>query len=302
MVNYAGKICPFCRSEFNEDDDVVVCSVCDMPHHKDCWVANQGCSTFGCNGTIKYPDSDDGIEPDKPSFTFCTKCGTRCQSGDLFCHRCGSALVANAANRSSFSAPQNFARVSYPASPSATVPSNTGIPYAGPAQNNVNTTNAQYYSASANNQYSYNTQPVQQTVSSDISMLVGVNTEYYIPKFTVLKNSSNKANWNWCAFLFTPFWLIYRKLYAYGFPLLAVSMIATRFLPAFLSVLTSAASMVFGILGNSIYLDFLEKKQRRWFICPLRKNIHLRRKMAGQILRCSLFLLCCFSFLNLFFT
>lgn len=54
--NYLGKVCPYCKTPFKDDDDIVVCSACEMPHHKDCWVDNQGCTIFGCNGTIKAPD------------------------------------------------------------------------------------------------------------------------------------------------------------------------------------------------------------------------------------------------------
>ena len=34
----------------------MVCSACEMPHHKDCWIENQGCTTFGCQGTIRGVD------------------------------------------------------------------------------------------------------------------------------------------------------------------------------------------------------------------------------------------------------
>lgn len=50
---YIGKICPFCKTAFKEGDDIVICSACDMPHHKECWIENQGCTTFGCSGTIE---------------------------------------------------------------------------------------------------------------------------------------------------------------------------------------------------------------------------------------------------------
>ncbi len=33
-----------------------MCSACEMPHHKDCWIENQGCTTFGCQGTIRGVD------------------------------------------------------------------------------------------------------------------------------------------------------------------------------------------------------------------------------------------------------
>ena len=50
---FQGKTCPFCKTPFEEDDVIVVCSVCEMPHHLSCWQENNGCTTFGCTGTIK---------------------------------------------------------------------------------------------------------------------------------------------------------------------------------------------------------------------------------------------------------
>ena len=49
---YVGKTCPYCKTIFKEDDVVVFCNTCDMPHHLSCWQANEGCTTFGCSGTI----------------------------------------------------------------------------------------------------------------------------------------------------------------------------------------------------------------------------------------------------------
>jgi hypothetical protein len=34
------------------DDQVIVCSVCNTPHHRDCWEYVGGCSIYGCNGKI----------------------------------------------------------------------------------------------------------------------------------------------------------------------------------------------------------------------------------------------------------
>lgn len=53
MRDYIGKICPYCKTAFTPEDDVVMCSACEMPHHKDCWIENRGCTTFGCTGTIE---------------------------------------------------------------------------------------------------------------------------------------------------------------------------------------------------------------------------------------------------------
>ncbi|MBE6612387.1 MAG: hypothetical protein E7632_07835 [Ruminococcaceae bacterium] len=51
--NYIGKTCPYCKTKFSADDDVVLCGACDMPHHRSCFADNQGCTTFGCTGAMK---------------------------------------------------------------------------------------------------------------------------------------------------------------------------------------------------------------------------------------------------------
>ena len=51
---YIGKTCPYCKTRLTEEDDIVVCSACDMPHHLSCWQDNQGCTTFGCTGSIQH--------------------------------------------------------------------------------------------------------------------------------------------------------------------------------------------------------------------------------------------------------
>lgn len=47
----AGKTCPYCQTPFEGADGVVVCSACRMPHHRDCWAENGGCTTYGCTAT-----------------------------------------------------------------------------------------------------------------------------------------------------------------------------------------------------------------------------------------------------------
>lgn len=58
MKKHIGKICPYCKVAFNESDEVVYCDVCDMPHHKLCWEANGGCTTFACTGKMKADEKE----------------------------------------------------------------------------------------------------------------------------------------------------------------------------------------------------------------------------------------------------
>jgi hypothetical protein len=97
MREYIGKICPYCKTPFKETDNIVVCSMCDMPHHKDCWVENQGCTTFGCMGTIKavasrevppsYSANDFDIEIAPGRKVYCTKCGAQNDEENNFCEK-----------------------------------------------------------------------------------------------------------------------------------------------------------------------------------------------------------------------
>jgi hypothetical protein len=41
-------VCPFCRSEIDEVDQIQVCPSCHTPHHIDCWKENLGCTVYGC--------------------------------------------------------------------------------------------------------------------------------------------------------------------------------------------------------------------------------------------------------------
>jgi len=76
--DYIGKNCPYCQTPIKPVDDVVVCTVCEQPHHRECWIENGGCTTFGCPGGISidveptttfhpgiFDDDDDNAhEPD----------------------------------------------------------------------------------------------------------------------------------------------------------------------------------------------------------------------------------------------
>jgi hypothetical protein len=56
-AEYVGKICPYCRFPIKPGQDIVVCPACKVPHHAECWQENNGCTTYGCTGTITAPPS-----------------------------------------------------------------------------------------------------------------------------------------------------------------------------------------------------------------------------------------------------
>ena len=259
MNDYTGKICPYCKTEFRPGDDIIVCSECDMPHHKDCWVENQGCTTFGCLGTIKaadntassvtatqmnYEDSRNTSAPVNSGVVFCTQCGTQNANASSFCSHCGNRLAA---------VPE---RAPQPSAYTQANPNNSN-PYSYVnQQSNPYQTQNQYQNSGYNAYQSYQTAGVD----ADVQQLVGTKTEYYIPKFQMMKLQGKSSSWNWAAFWATPYWMMYRKMYGYAAAVLAADIIISLIGSTFLSLLAFGGYITFGILGNSIYMKYLEGK------------------------------------------
>jgi len=74
------------------------------------------------------------------------------------------------------------------------------------------------------------------------------NIPYYKEKFAKMRMADDKVTWNWPAFLFSPFWFIYRKMYAWGFAILAADI--------FLNIVGGSLIMAIlcGIFGNYFYM------------------------------------------------
>lgn len=263
MNNYIGKTCPYCKTEFKEGDDIVVCSSCDMPHHKDCWIENQGCTTFGCMGTIKSADGGANTvtateisfdDTSSSSHVFCTKCGAQNSSESSFCSKCGNSLratssapvytQANPANTN----PYAYTQQNYNPQPTYTQPTYSQ-PY---QQNNYYNQNNTY---GQQNYYSQNAG----AIDADVVAMVGTKQEYYIPKFQQMKTQNKKTSWNWVAFFFTPYWFMYRKMYGYGFATLGVAFLITLINAPIFSFLSLGGYITMGIFANYIYMQWLEK-------------------------------------------
>ncbi len=59
---YIGKTCPFCQFPLKADSEAAECPSCKVPHHRECWVQNGGCTTFGCRETVYQSVAADRLE------------------------------------------------------------------------------------------------------------------------------------------------------------------------------------------------------------------------------------------------
>ena len=271
MNKYVGKICPYCKTPFVEEDEVVVCSNCDMPHHKDCWIENQGCTTFGCIGTIKAVEGAESsvtateINFDETTKIFCTRCGAQNTGAASFCAKCGNPLKTGAV------APSQPV-VQQPVQPVYQAPVQPTQPvYQAPVQSTYQQP-AQQYQAPVQQNYQQNTYNAHsqqayatnnQSIDNDVVALVGTKQEYYIPKFQEMKTQNKTTSWNWAAFLFAPYWFMYRKMYSYGIIAMSIAFLLSLINVPAISFLSLGGYVAIGVFGNYMYMNWHEKNAQQ---------------------------------------
>ncbi len=52
LTKFVGKTCPYCQFPIKQDNEVLQCPACKVPHHLECWEENGRCTTFGCTGVV----------------------------------------------------------------------------------------------------------------------------------------------------------------------------------------------------------------------------------------------------------
>jgi len=51
-INAAHARCPVCGSGFSANDETCLCSDCNTPYHRDCFLFARGCAIYGCGGSV----------------------------------------------------------------------------------------------------------------------------------------------------------------------------------------------------------------------------------------------------------
>lgn len=223
-MNFIGKVCPFCKNEFKETDNIVICSNCETPHHKECWIENKGCTTPECTGTIKefnnktQNENKEQVQNNDDSVVYCTYCGKRNNNSDRFCPCCGNIMRGNLNNGMYF----------------------RSNPYTQKYQGNY--------------QYNYSYQTANYP---ELMLIIQSNGPYYAEKFSKLKSGSSSVTWNWCSFLFSFYWAFYRKMYGIGWAMIGIYFICLLFgtLGGLLSI---TMAMMAGFFGDTLYMNHID--------------------------------------------
>lgn len=189
---WKGKICPVCKQEFQENEDVVFCPDCGTAHHRACWQQNNSCffndeHLKGNNETTNevverreaqlYSDehpNDNHIHPqgNQPELVICPVCGTYNKKEMRLCMNCGF----------------EFGRAGFgPAAPGQeALPG--GIDFSAEAEEGV--------------------------TYQELARYCGFMAEDFLGKFEKVKKGG--IVFNLSGFLLSFVWLLYRKMYGLG--------------------------------------------------------------------------------------
>lgn len=92
---WKGKLCPVCRKQFTENDDIVYCPECGTAHHRECWNSAGGCffaeeHKKGNYDTTNVVAAAPKAAEEKPQGSkSCPECGAACRADLRVCLHCG---------------------------------------------------------------------------------------------------------------------------------------------------------------------------------------------------------------------
>lgn len=247
-TDIVGKVCPYCKGLIAENSEVVICSACEMPHHRECWIENSGCTTFGCTGTMLEISS----KPNDPLYRvdgkrFCPKCGTEVKPGQIYCVICGAELnhgqiVEKSINHYDELPPIDIEILSDPTPIKA-----NNQPYQTTYQNTPPIISTSYNADVHSNQMDEN---------QEIALFIRENSNYYLEKFHEMKVKGKTTSWNWSAFFFNIEWLLYRKMYNTAIAYL-IGILVISFVPLLGGLMALGVGIYVGLNGNRLYQEYI---------------------------------------------
>lgn len=221
-----GQSCARCHAYLFEEDDIVYCPVCGAPHHRDCYAALGHCALEELHGTDRQYDrvkaeeeKKAAAEPEKPHT------GEHAE-GMITCQMCHT--------------PYEFTRNACP---------KCGAP-------NVARAGGSFVNFDFLGGVPADFDIGEGVTAEESKRLVAVNTQRYIPKFTML-TKKKKTSWNWAAFLFPCGWMFSRKMYKSGIIAGLMTVMSTLLMLPFSNAVyhnigTSSEPQTYMQLGDSI--------------------------------------------------
>ncbi|MEG1782417.1 MAG: RING finger protein, partial [Oscillospiraceae bacterium] len=220
MFNYNTQVCEYCHQPFGKDSDIVVCPECGTPHHRHCWQELGHCINEDKHSdAFEWKSTAPIISADS---TQCPECGAVMPKDTLFCESCGKSLAA----------PEK-----------ATAPAPVAPSFAGISRDDMTARVEKELSGE-----------IDGVSVKDMAYYIGSGAQYYIFKFRRMKQNPNYKPFCWSAFLASPLYFAYRKMWKpavlsalfnmlMNFPSLILSMVE-------IGAISSSSPLVFGGINS----------------------------------------------------
>lgn len=181
-MEFKGLKCPVCDKPFEDGDDIVVCPECGAAHHRECWEIENQCAYADKHGEDFEYEEESDTESDTE---ICKRCGAENAKNSFYCSKCGAPMNMESA--------QNYNQYQ-----------------------NQNQTNSNPFSAAFDPMAGVNPEEDMGGVTAgEIAKYVGNNTPYFIRVFNRIK-LFGRGRFSFCGFIFSGFYLLYRKMYKIG--------------------------------------------------------------------------------------
>lgn len=184
MSFYENYECPVCKKKFEQDDDIVVCPECGTPHHRECYNFIGHCVNQG----LHESGYDYNAENNKNSY--------------------------NQVNNDSQSDNNQYYKSS---------DENKNINNITPGNTENNTQLPFGLNPVISNEYDNDAQTIDGEKMADVAATVRTNVPRFVDKFKKMENTHKKMSWNWGAFFFGPYYLLFRKMYKQGILFLCIN-------------------------------------------------------------------------------
>ena len=210
-MDFYGLKCPTCNTPLEKDDDIVVCPICGAPHHRECYEEAGHCyfedrhkDNFDYDKYIKEKQEAQAKQQwenagaqdtrqEAPQTVICPSCGEKNPSTGFYCSKCGAQLNPGGSRQGE-------------------------QPFSGPNGQQYNPQGGMPFGAAMFDPMAGvdpNEELDEGVTAGEAAKYVQKNTPYFIRIFKNIKDY-NKSRFNFCAFLFTGGYMLYRKMYKIG--------------------------------------------------------------------------------------
>lgn len=199
MPDYKKYKCPVCNKQFKDGDDIVVCPECGTPHHRECYKLTGHCVNQGLHKSgYSFIDSEkEKLKTEEQKETAKSFEGE--YSGDYY-YSPDDDFVAQAKKE---------------------------VQEKKQASTDNDNTDGGFFSIPTI-QVDESFYKMRGTIDglsiSDIAATVRTNVSRFIQIFKKQSKTKKKAGWNWAAFFFGSFYLLFRKMYKQGVAFFCLAM------------------------------------------------------------------------------